>query len=175
MLKSLTSKIYVRLKNAEGIIHWRGHGIHSPFMYGLVREVVVNNNRPPLPAELTFPSEVLNITKYDMDFIIKMYNYLRWPKIVIAEEGEVVSGNTLYIAPPTAPPDLVENTAEQIKRRGYDNCCIVVLGVDDIKERRRICERMAKKNDSVSADMFRYFVFVYNSELQNKHYKIIHK
>ena len=34
---------YFRLRGKIHVRHWRGHGVHSPFMYGIVRNVFMKN------------------------------------------------------------------------------------------------------------------------------------
>lgn len=34
---------YFRLRGKIHVRHWRGHSVHSPFMYGIVRNVFMNN------------------------------------------------------------------------------------------------------------------------------------
>ncbi len=63
------------------IKHWRGHGIHSPFVYGLVRKVVMNDCIPKeLPVSHALP-------ECDVRFLERLYAYLGYDNCIIAGES----------------------------------------------------------------------------------------
>ena len=45
-------QIYTRLWHFFTARYWRGHGLHSPFMYNFVRETVLGNPRKKLPEKI---------------------------------------------------------------------------------------------------------------------------
>lgn len=164
-------KIYIYARNFFRINHWRGHGIHSPFMYRLVREVLVKKRVSYNPH--TLPENIINynLLKRDTLLIRNLYSFLQYPDSVIVGEGE--PGNrTFCVAPMDASPEAIRQTIEMIRSRRYNECCVAVLGVNKSLEKYQLCRRLIQTEGCVCVDLYRTYLFLFDHRLQKQYYRI---
>lgn len=164
-------KIYIILRNMLRMNHWRGHGIHSPFMYDLVRNVIVK--RRVSYNENSLPRNIINynLLKRDTLFIKNLYAYLGYTECMIVGEGEPAD-RTFCIAPKGTPAEAIEQLIRDIETKGCNECCVAVLGVNKSAEKYRLCRAVVKSHTCVSVDIYRTYLFFYDNKLQKQYYRI---
>ena len=164
-------KIYIYLRNCFRLNHWRGHGIHSPFMYRLVREVLVKRKVSYNPH--TLPENIMNynLLKRDTLFIRNLYAFLKYPNSIIAGEGRP-DHRTFCVAPMDTPPEKIGELINAIDRNGNNECCVAVLGVNKSREKYQLCRELIQKETCVSVDLYRTYLFLFDKRLQKQYYRI---
>lgn len=164
-------KIYAILRNLFRVNHWRGHGIHSPFMYRFVREVIVKRKPGCSPNKL--PEGILrhNLLKKDMLLARNIYEYLGYDRCIVAGEAPV-QDRTLCLAPSDISTEIIEQALLQAEDL---ECCVTILGVNKSHEKYKLCRRVMREKRCVGVDIYRTYIFFFDNRLQKQNYRLRNK
>ena len=123
---------------------FRGHGVHSPFVYAALRERDVNERRAVQLQNL---------------FIHCGYNRFGMNRATEAD---------LCIATADTPTDRLPQLAEAARREGATLC--IMEPYADV-ERRNCCRHLAAEHPSTSIDN-RGYLLLFNGTLPKQHFKL---
>ncbi len=169
-LKFTLLKSYILLRNCFRMNHWRGHGIHSPFMYRLVREVIVRENPRKTGRPLPESIAARLLSERDAAFLRNLYGYLDYPRCIVAGE-ETPENRTLCIASADVSPEAIGQLIGRI-RNDHDECCVAVLGINKSYDKYRLCKKLIREENCVSVDLYRTCLFIYDARLRKQHYRL---
>lgn len=141
--------------------HFRGRGVHSPFVYSIVRNVFIEEVVKPLESKLYRELLEINIEDGIAVEIARLANHcgFRTASIDSALSEELIicslrcSDETIY--------SLSKSAAQSGK-------AIIILSP---YERREICDRVLRENRSTSIDRFNYLILL-NNHLPKQHFKL---
>ena len=173
-MTQLLPRAYYRIRAGIHIRHWRGRRIHSPFVYGVVREVFMKKGVVG-DRELYGILHSAGIRGKNAALLQNLYNYCGM------ERYAVIDGNTA----PVLPVPFVERTlCIVLSSTGPETACetarnmegsggiLAVVSPHREKKRRRATENIRKKVRCVSIDRQVLKLYFFNPKLQPRHYRI---
>lgn len=148
------------------IRHFRGHGVHSPFVYSLVRKVFMHkglfseDNRALYDALIA-----LNIPKRRAIELQNGMLYCGYTTFSIDSTECSAQFNIMTEHYPTAELE------RALKRAAEQNTTLVVLFPYLCRERTNVCKSLIERHTSTSVDNGGYILFL-NNNLPKQHYRL---
>ena len=171
-LKNRLVRYMLRIGSLGHIRHFRGHGIHSPYMYAMVRNVLMK--RPRLQQATTLYTNLrrFQVGRRTATYIQNLHSYCKYTHTVILnnnEQIETILPHTTYIILSSAKLDDLQRILAPI---GQSECILYVLAPRYSRARYRACQRIIHTADCVSVDKGSFMFFIFNRKLQKQHYKL---
>ncbi|MBQ5670675.1 MAG: hypothetical protein IIV29_08305 [Tidjanibacter sp.] len=147
--------------------HSRGYGVHSPFLYKVVREAMmprkVATTDTRLRGELV-AAGVGGRTATRLQNYLSMVGYTRWA----INKAEAFTEGTLFVATPDCPHEVVEQMAEMC---GVDGTTMATLCVIHHKGKaERVWRReLVEGHKGMSAEKPRFTFLFFNPALPKQH------
>lgn len=133
------------------IRHWRGHGVHSPYTYSLIRNVFMKKK---IQGE---------------DHTI--YDQMR--KEGLPEKGSIQLQNLhSYCGEHRFSIVLRNDPADPLTVPAGEKAILCVLYPRQNRARVRRCRQMIREHKGLSIDNRRYMLFFYDNRLTKMHYKL---
>ncbi|MBQ4280087.1 MAG: hypothetical protein IJC16_09075 [Rikenellaceae bacterium] len=154
------------------IRHYRGHGIHSPFMYALVRNVLMKRPRKRGDTTLYESLRRQHVGHRTALHIQNLHNYCKYPNVVILDKTppvETIVPQTTYIVTGSAG---IDDTQAILAPIGESECMLYIVAPRRTRTRLRACREIIRRADCVSVDKGGFMFFVFNRRLQKQHYKL---
>lgn len=151
------------------IKHARGHGIHSPFTYRVVRQAIMKRKAldPQALQEINFKS--LKIARRERVIIKNIFTLNRY------EDCTVVNGTDtqftmqhMYLMAESCNTEFLKRNLAMLNE-GIDQCCVIVSGINRNAERYKICKHAAQESVGVGLILHKMLV-IFPSDKLNKHY-----
>ena len=162
---------YFRIGAHIHVRHWRGHGIHSPFMYGIVRNVFMKSRITGSDTSLYEALRGERIGKKNAVKLQNLYTHCRMdgytlvPDIGAAPDGD----HTLYILLPDVAMETIVSTAREAAAcRGS----LVILSPHRSARCRRLARQIREHYPCVSVDRKLMMIYFFSPKLQPQHYII---
>ena len=163
---------YFRLRSNIHVHHWRGHGIHSPFMYGIVRNVFMKSHIVGTDRQLY---EILRHNGIEQKQAVKiqnLYTHCRMKGFATVASGESlnhITSDQMCILLPGASLETIAATARQVSE---NRATLILLS----PHRNARCWRFAQQiwchYPCVSVDRRVMVLYFFNSKFQPQHYRI---
>lgn len=141
--------------------HFRGHGVHSPFVYALVREVFMRHELLPGDRSLY---EALRSKGIAEQRAVQLQNLAIHAGL--ATFGLNRAEGALTVALPGLPHDELLKLAEDAKISG---ATLVVMLPCARSERQALCRQLVAMHDSTSVDN-RAYLLLFNNRLPKQHF-----
>ena len=162
----LTAGAYLRIR------HFRGRGIHSPFVYYLVRKSLMKWRVTGGNTELYKKLTELHLHRRMAMQLQNVHEYCHLSEFeIITEyrEGIMYDPHKFYLTHP---------------KLNIDELCLAVKEIEDVKgsvavlyprynkARFIYCKRMFKRGEFLSIDNKRYILFFFNGRVPKQHYRL---
>lgn len=150
--------------------HYRGHGVHSPFVYDLIRNVLMQRNltRSGLLYDVLRGHRVPKRRAVQIQHLYKYCNYVGF-HIVEHEKQFPIDGHTLYIALPDVEVKKLLPLAQQLEGNASALC---ILSPRSSRNRLRGCEILVRHHRSTSLDNRGFQLLFFDARLPKQHYKL---
>lgn len=155
------------MKLEERFRHHRGYGVHSPFLYKVVREAMmphkVATTAPRLREELV-AAGVGERTAVRLQNYLSLVGHTHWA----IDTAEGTTEGTLFVATPDCPPGVVEQMAERCSREDTTVATLCVI------HRRGRAQRewrrgLVESHKGMSAEKPRFTLLFFNPALPKQH------
>lgn len=165
-------KRYTRVKYLLRVRHWRGHDVHSPFTYNLVREALMSHRRnrdmsidPALRRDLA----ALGLSESRIGRIGRVYNYLGFTSYAIGAES--YDGEDMLVLSEEISGESLDALAERIG--GLDKrVCVVITGIYATTDRHSVWHHILKDYDAVCIDLYHLALVIFDRYLSKQSYKM---
>lgn len=146
--------------------YFRGHGIHSPFVYSLVRRVFMPKKITGTSSDLYKVLRTHNIDRRIAIQLQNLYDFGGYSGYSIDNNNACYTDNILYIYIDGILSEMPHLSEGSIREYGV---CIV-NGRD--KMRREFCGIMADGHPGISIDKQRYFLYFHNEHYLKQFYRL---
>lgn len=160
------------------LCHWRGHGIHSPLVYSLVRNVFMNSSAAEGDTALYDELILRGVRKSIARRIHILYYFSDYVSFTIddvslqagGDPGDSVrtgfTGRCLHVITPMTKPE----DAKISPFPPEEGTLCVITGRSARK--KRICRKMVDNHSGISIDSRSFFLYFYARPERKQHYKI---
>ena len=165
-------RIYCRMRSRIHMRHWRGHGIHSPFMYGIVRQVFMKNRISGRDTQLYVQLRRNGINRNQSTILQNLYTHCRMESFTLVPEvGAVLPAGERNLC--ILLPDVsLETIASTVRRVADGHGCLAVLSLHQSARTRRFVCRIWEHYPCVSVDRRVMALFFFSLKFQPQHYRI---
>lgn len=162
---------YFRLRGKIHVRHWRGHGVHSPFMYGIVRNVFMNNRITGSDRSLYQALIKRGVGQKTGILLQNLYTHCQMDQYVLIGNStyEIPNGRVFCVLLPQTPLDIIATVAPQTLNRP---CCLVMLSPYRTTQKWKLAQQLCDEHPCVSVDRRVMMLYFVDPKLQPQHYRI---
>ena len=173
ILKPITKRLYrvaAGSVRAANVRHYRGHGVHSPFVYSLVRKVFMRRRLEGTDAALYADLMLRNVSRRRATQLQNLYTHCSYANYLFADEQtSVLDGVELCIIPREYQIEQLERMTAEAHRTQTTLC---ILAPRDERARNRQCRRLVSEHNGTSVDN-RGYLLLFNVEgLPKQHFSL---
>ena len=143
---------------------FRGHGVHSPFVYAIVRQVFMKTELAEGDRSLYAALRERGVNERRAVQLQNLFIHCGYNRFGMNRATEA----DLCIATADTPTDRLPQLAEAARREGATLC--IMEPYADV-ERRNCCRRLAAEHPSTSIDN-RGYLLLFNGTLPKQHFKL---
>ncbi len=144
--------------------YFRGHGVHSPFVYAIVRQVFMKHELSGKEHALYDTLRRCDVNERRAVQLQNLYTHCKYKSFGLNR----ASGIELGIATPEATVEELTALAAEARRCGTTLC---ILDPYADKARRECCQRLILAHPSTSIDN-RAYLLLFNGDLPKQHFKL---
>lgn len=148
--------------------YWRGHGVHSPFVYNIVRQVFMCREFKSDNKELyntLLQHDLAPKRCLQLQNLLTHCNYTSWDLDCPIEQ---IAQHDIVIASLDATADTLQAMADAA-RNGATTLCILQPAYD--RERQAICKMLVENHPCTSVDN-RGYLLLFNNHLPKQIFKL---
>ncbi|MCD7969690.1 MAG: hypothetical protein LUF87_04990 [Alistipes sp.] len=167
-------KLPCRVSPYLRVRHFRGRGIHSPFVYGIIRNALIfgkgfYGQRDRLYTYL----KLIGVPGRTAMKLQNLHNYCEYSSAAVySSAGREVLGSgepALMIFTTSCP---ARQIADAIRETGPTTGAVAIISPRSESARFRICKELARREDCISIDTRGVMLFFYGSGHAPRHYKL---
>ena len=174
-LRNLSFRIYLKIGHMTHVRHWRGHGIHSPFMYALVRHVFMKHTLQQDSSNIYFQMRRHSIGPRDAMRVQNLYSYMHYSSVTVIDRAPERthafrhhSGGLYVITDPAFEPYV--STLEADISEGINT--LVLAGARRSRRHNAACHSLRHELRCISVDKGNMMYYFFDHRLQPQHYKL---
>ncbi len=146
--------------------HFRGHGVHSPFVYNMVRKVFMRRGELLGPDHALFDSLVaMGISRRRAAELQNSMAYCNATTFAIDNATCLADFNIFTEEFPFA------DLAEVAKHAAQNSVALVIISPYKTRERNNICNEIVEQHTSTSIDNRAYLILL-NNHLPKQHFRL---
>lgn len=165
-------KRYTRVKYLLRVRHWRGHDVHSPFTYNLVRGALMSHRRnrgmemdPVLRRDLL----ALGLSESRVCRIGRVYSYLGFGSYAVGADS--YHGEDMLILSEEISGEALDALADRIS--GLDKrVCVVMTGIYATTSRHSVWHHILDDYDAVCIDLYHLAFVIFDRYISKQSYKM---
>lgn len=170
-IKSKLSKVVTSVGMWPRVKHYRGHGIHSPFTYSLVRNVLMQRTLLGDDFSVYYAMQGMGMTKKASLQVQNLYQYLDFGRFEVDDRLSVeqTQSKTLHILSLNLSQEQIMQSLDAIKQVGGTAVVIVNRTGGD---RRKFLTFYCSVKEFLSVDNRSYFLCFFDGKYPKQHYKL---
>ncbi|MDR0511124.1 MAG: hypothetical protein LBH06_08540 [Rikenellaceae bacterium] len=178
LFKNIKIRIFRALLNLAAMTHLRhfhGHGIHSPFVYNLVRNTFIKRHIVGHDDALYKKMRQIGLPEKASVQLQNICHYLHFSAFEIVETPETFGrqtaydSKTLYFVPSGAPVATIGALAGSLDGVGGT---LVALYPRHEPARMRFCRKLCRQKRFLSIDNRRFIIMLFDNKLPKQHYRL---
>ena len=182
-IKGRIARAAVYSRTLTRVKHYRGAGVHSPFVYGVIRNAIMKHS-PEGDHALFDELRARGFSKRRAAQLQNLYTFHSYTSAPFAGRNADSGGNghsesnaatpelgpgTLCFAMPSLPEDDTLALAERAKGTGCTLCIISPYGS---RRRNRMANRLVAAHRHTSVDNRGFLLLFFNERLPKQHFKL---
>jgi hypothetical protein len=159
------SRLPSNIKRAR---YWRGHGVHSPFVYTIVREVFMCRKFKSEQRELFNALTNKNVAERRAMELQNLLLHCKYSTYAIDVKAEQMDGYDFVIATLDEGNDTLTTLAQRAAELGITLC---ILSPSYDRNRDKVCQDIVKNHRCTSIDN-RAYLLMFNNHLPKQEFKL---
>ncbi len=174
-IRTLSFRAYLKAGHLCHVRYWRGHGIHSPFMYSIVRQVFMKRGVRNDSLGVYSLLRKHGMGPKDAVRVQNLYSHMRYNSITIIDKVPAATdklgghSGALYVVIDPAAEAYIFPLAETLS--GGINT-LVISGARRSRGRNRTCHALYRHAPCVSVDKGGLMYYFFDHRIQPAHYKL---
>lgn len=170
-LKRRVAHVVLYGKSLTHVKHYRGFGVHSPFVYGLIRNVLMSRQITGNDTGLYDQLRNRSISDRRARQLQNLYSFCSYKSYVIADADNDVSldPQTLCLVTKLYPQDKTISLMQSAEATGSTLC---LLDPTFSRTRNRMCKQMIKEHRHTSIDNRGFLLLFFHDKLPKQHFKL---
>lgn len=144
--------------------YFRGHGVHSPYIYSIVRHVFMKSKLSDSNQELYDKLLSIAIPKRRAVELQNLFHHCNYKSFALDES---VKCDMLILTELTSDNETITLVNEASKNRGT----VIVMYPHSCRERSQLCESLIESHSSTTVDN-RCYLIIFNNHLPKQHFKL---
>ncbi len=152
------------------IRHFRGHGVHSPYVYDIVREVVMARELLP-SVDLSLYSALLSLDQIKERYCRELQNlatHCRYYHFAIDPLDNLYNPLDMVVLSESYPQDQIRSRVEEARKSGTT---VVILKPHGTLEREHLCCDILIRHRSATIHRIAYLL-IFNNHLPKQHFQL---
>ncbi len=170
-IKGRIARAAVYSRTLAHIKHYRGAGVHSPFVYGVIRNAIMKHS-PEGGHALFDELRGRGFSKKRAAQLQNLYTFHSYSSAPFAEEAvsapKLDAGTLCFVMPSLSEGDTLA-LIEKAKGTGCALCFIEPYGG---RRRRRLAQRLVAAHRHTSVDNRGFLLLFFNERLPKQHFKL---
>lgn len=171
ILKPITKRLYrvaAGSVRAANVRHYRGHGVHSPFVYSLVRQVFMRRRVEGADTTLYADLVLRHVSRRRATQLQNLYTHCGYGNYQFADDPTMrLDGVEMCIVPRDYSVEQIHHLTDEAQRTQTTLC---ILAPRDERTRSRQCRRLVSEHNGTSVDN-RGYLLLFNVEgLPKQHF-----
>lgn len=173
VIKPITKRLYrvaAGSVRAANVRHYRGHGVHSPFVYSLVRQVFMRRRVEGAEMDLYADLLLRHVSRRRATQLQNLYSHCGYANYLFADaQTASLDGVELCIVPREYSTDELHRLTDEAQRTQTTLC---ILAPRDERARNRQCRRLVSDHNGTSVDNRGYLLLFYVEGLPKQHFSL---
>lgn len=170
-IKSRIARAAVYSRTLAHVKHYRGAGVHSPFVYGVIRNAMMKTS--PEGNQVLFDElRRRGFSKRRAAQLQNLYTFQNYTSAPFAEEsGKLpqLDAGTLCFVMPSLPE---KETLELVEKAEGTGCTLCLISPYGSRSRNRIAQKLVASHRSTSVDNRGFLLLFFNDRLPKQHFKL---
>lgn len=152
--------------------HYRGRRVHSPFVYGIIRNAIMRREPDGEGDELFDRLREKGLSKRRAAQLQSLYSYRGYRSSPFAEDGAPLpplDEGTLCFAMPSLAPD---ETARLMAEAAGTGCTVCFVSPRLDRRRKKTAARLVSEHRHTSIDNRGFLLLFFNERLPKQHFNL---
>lgn len=174
--KNIKRKIirsYYYLRNLAHLQHYRGFGVHSPFVYGIVRHSLMEKHRLAGTDKSVFNAlAAMRVSSKRATQLQNLYTWCAYKRFFIltdTDNSDALDDTTICFVMPSLPESETFALAAKAKDTG---CAICLMAPYESHKRSKLCHELIRRHTHTSIDNRGFMLMFCNPRQPKQHFKL---
>ncbi len=170
-IKGKIARAAVYSRTLAHVRHYRGARVHSPFVYGVIRNAIMKHT-PEDDHALFDQLRGRGFSKRRAAQLQNLYTFHSYTSAPFAEKGgapPVPDAGTLCFVMPSLT---AEDTLDLVERAEGTGCTLCIISPYDSRKRHRMAQRLVASHRHTSVDNRGFLLLFFNERLPKQHFKL---
>ena len=170
-LKKRLVKAVLYSETFTRVRHYRGHGIHSPFVYSIIRHVFMKRKVTGSDKHLYNALRACGVGNHAAVQLQNLHSYCNYTGFSIVDHDnlQLEMDTDFYVILPDVEPGTLNRILNQ---QAGGNRTVVIMFPRQSRSRMKLCAGMIRNCHCLSIDNRSYVIFFQNPKLPVQHFKL---
>jgi hypothetical protein len=171
-IKSTIARAAVYSRTLARVKHYRGAGVHSPFVYGVIRNAMMKTSPEGNDHPLFDTLRERGFSRRRAAQLQNLYNFLEYTSALFAEDENqlpAMDASALCFVMPTLPEHA---THELVTAAEGSGCTLCVISPYGSRSRHKMARTLIARHRHTSVDNRGFLLLFFNHRLPKQHFKL---
>lgn len=168
-IKSKLFRTFLYVGAMAHVRHWRGHGVHSPFVYSIIRNVFMKHHFVWCERALYNQLRQYKIGKHAALQLQNLHSYCKYNSFALLDNKQQSTTAQFRLLMPSLG---AEATLAQIEGAPQGGYIVAIMLPRHNRARVKMCRSVCGAANCLSIDNRRYILLFHDPKLPRQHFKL---